>query len=258
MDLTLKFSQREEQKMSDVLMKMLSLKCRCTIDTKEGILSIIGMDDDNIEGYEKLIDSIDENFNIEFIEIIPVEEKTENLAQEKDLNLTEECVTYTDDVYDEYANESSKIITEDSNQKNEADESVEESKKDSMENYLAEFLKEYLEKIDSSKEIRPQIITFLRDIGFTKIENENHAHNKIIIDAMEASWGPWHTITISKIATYMHKNLGIKEDYMIKVMKDEFKEWIENYPEIKEKYPRMSFVVLLKVLSKKYKEEHKK
>lgn len=309
MDLTLEITKKENQSMANLLMQMCSLKCRSKLDTREGRLSIIGMDDENIEGYEDIIDAIDKTFDIISIDIVPAEEKTEILAEEKSSSFAKEDFSSDDEVYDDYLNEirendkpdeeesekeenlaeplsftedtlentkldekedtlesvesngsegTSEIIIEDSNHKNDEDESSKESKKDTMEDYMAEFLKEYLEKIDGSKEIRPQIIDFLRDIRFSKIEDENQIDNKIIICAMENAYASWHTITISKIVTCVHKDLGIKEDYMVKVMKDEFKKWLQNYPEIKEKYPRMSFVVLLKVLSREYKKNRRK
>jgi len=68
MNLTLTVNKKESTNMSSLVKQMCSLKCRINVDSINGNISIIGIDDDNVES---VIDAISETFDITDIDIAP-------------------------------------------------------------------------------------------------------------------------------------------------------------------------------------------
>lgn len=106
MDLKLKITQKENANMSGLLKQMCGLKCRIKVDIKEGDLSITGMDDDSIE---KVIDCIDETFNIVSIDIVPTIEVQEPIYTEESLEIAK--IKFSDEEVENQANKLMKIIS---------------------------------------------------------------------------------------------------------------------------------------------------
>jgi|GEM_PF-5481234 len=106
---------------------------------------------------------------------------------------------------------------------------------------IEEIVGKYLDKINYKYDLENQIITFLNEI---KMNQTSEMIQFFIVTCN------MQTITYEKVFL----ELGIdKEQKMIKKKLDEnFKEWINNYPQVKERYPHISLVTLLKVFSKRY------
>lgn len=68
MNLTLQVTKRESTNMSSLVKQMCSLKCRINVDSLNGKISIVDMDDDNVES---VIDAINEAFDIIGVDIVP-------------------------------------------------------------------------------------------------------------------------------------------------------------------------------------------
>lgn len=68
MKLTLQVTKRENKNMSSLVKQMCSLKCRINVDSLNGKISIVDMDDDNVES---VIDAINEAFDIIGVDIVP-------------------------------------------------------------------------------------------------------------------------------------------------------------------------------------------
>lgn len=68
MDLTLQVTKKESTNMSSLVKQMCSLKCRINVDLLSGRISIIDMDDENVES---VIDAINEVFDITSVDIVP-------------------------------------------------------------------------------------------------------------------------------------------------------------------------------------------
>lgn len=68
MNLTLQVTKRESTNMSSLVKQMCSLKCRINVDSLNGKISIVDMDDDNVES---VIDAINEAFDIIAVDIVP-------------------------------------------------------------------------------------------------------------------------------------------------------------------------------------------
>lgn len=61
MNLTLTVTKRESTIMSSLVKQMCSLKCRINVDSANGNISIVDMDDNNVES---IIDAISEAFEM--------------------------------------------------------------------------------------------------------------------------------------------------------------------------------------------------
>lgn len=68
MDLTLQVTKKESMNMSSLVKQMCSLKCRINVDLLSGRISIVDMDDENVES---VIDAINEAFDITSVDIVP-------------------------------------------------------------------------------------------------------------------------------------------------------------------------------------------
>lgn len=68
MNLTLQVTKKESTNMSSLVKQMCSLKCRINVDSLNGKISIVDMDDDNVES---VIDAINEAFDIIGVDIDP-------------------------------------------------------------------------------------------------------------------------------------------------------------------------------------------
>lgn len=86
MNVNLKVTKKEGANMSNIITQMCRYKCSVNMDLANNAISIVGIDDDNIEN---LLDSIGENFEFSEVEIIPAEE-TEQPKQTEIVSETEE------------------------------------------------------------------------------------------------------------------------------------------------------------------------
>ena len=118
------------------------------------------------------------------------------------------------------------------------------TKKISAEEYVTELLKSSIEKLDKTKPIQEQIETFLDDIGFKSNE-------KIIRQSFMAACEV-KKVGYESILLQLHNvSPNVREEIIKSIMREEFNKWLALYPELKEKYPKISFMVLLKVFAKR-------
>lgn len=114
----------------------------------------------------------------------------------------------------------------------------------SVEKFVESIVKNALEKLDETKPIREQVETFLDEINFSEKSN-------FIIESFVVAC-EMKKITYENITAELHKKdypyVNVKQ-----VMRACFKKWLENYPGAQEKYPVISFIILLKVFAKKMK-----
>lgn len=120
------------------------------------------------------------------------------------------------------------------------------TKKPSAEDYLATRLASSLENLDKSKPIEEQIDIFLNSIGF---QTNERIIKQSFVAACEVRKIGYENIIRFLCNVYPK----VREKIIKATIKDEFKKWLAQYPEAKEKYPKISFMVLLKVFARKMK-----
>lgn len=203
--------------------------------------------DDYAEKLSEKYGDVDNDDNMLFDDLgeIPVEETsgesvTEAPAEETSGGSTAE--TPVEEGSGESTKESptSDSSTEDVNE----DKPSNNTKKPSVEDYMAELLASSLASLDKSKPIVEQIDMFLNGIGF---QTNEKIIKQSFVAACEVKKVGYESI-ILELRNVYPKN---REEIIKATMREEFKKWLTMYPEAKEKYPKISFMVLLKVFAKK-------
>ncbi len=215
MDIILNVTKKESNHMAGLLKLICSLKCRCKVNTEEGIVSIVGMPDSYIE---PVIDAVDAVFEIITADIVPTEESSNPVfLQEKPVVFEEQFPSIENETskeVEEVDNEENtgnlNMASEEKNaEKEEKKTSLKSERKITLEEYLESLLKDSLEKIDSSKDKEEQIGEFLKNIGFQK---EQDVICQDVIHQAFLSACSIDKITISNIAIKISNNLtSLKE-----------------------------------------------
>ena len=120
------------------------------------------------------------------------------------------------------------------------------SRKDqpTREEFIIEQISDAVATLDRSKEPKAQVDSFMEAIGFSK-------EDKIIRSAFLASCVVKRVTMDSVLLEVCNSNPNIKEEVINSSLKISFNKWLEdNYPMIKEKYPKISIISLLKVFVK--------
>lgn len=190
--------------------------------------------DDYAEKLSEKYGDVDNDDNMLFDDLgeIPGEETagesaTETSVEEGSGESTEESPT-------------SDSSTEDVNE----DKPSNNTKKPSAEDYVAELLASSLASLDKSKPVVEQIDMFLNGIGF---QTNEKIIKQSFVAACEVKKVSYESIILELRNVYPK----IREEIIKATMREEFKKWLTMYPEAKEKYPKISFMVLLKVFAKK-------
>jgi len=148
------------------------------------------------------------------------------------------------------AEETSSEVVGDTSTSDSSNEDVNEgkssndTKKPSAEDYVAELLASSLANLDKSKPIEEQIEMFLNGIGF---QTNEKIIKQSFVAACEVKKVGYESIILELRNVYPK----IREEIIKATMREEFKKWLTLYPEAKEKYPKISFMVLLKVFARK-------
>lgn len=119
-----------------------------------------------------------------------------------------------------------------------------DTKKPSAEDYVAELLASSFANLDKSKLVEEQIEMFLNGIGFQT--NEKIIKQSFVV-ACKVKKVSYESIILELRNVYPK----IREEIIKETMREQFKKWLTLYPEAKEKYPKISFMVLLKVFARK-------
>lgn len=102
------------------------------------------------------------------------------------------------------------------------------------------------DKLDSSKSVEEQLDSFLTDIGMPKSE-------KILKQSFVIACDIQKTITYEIIIHELHKMYpNVNNDIIKASLKDNFKKWLKNYPDLAKKCPKISLMVLLKAFAKRF------
>lgn len=151
-----------------------------------------------------------------------------------------------DDTDDAIGEETSDVVAnETANEENSGEGNTSKDvKKISVEDYVAELLAVPLANLDKSKPIMEQVDMFLDCIGFQTTE-------KIIKQSFVVACEDEKVTYKSIILELRNVYPEISEKSIKETMREEFKKWLTLYPEAKEKYPKISFMVLLKVFARK-------
>ena len=100
------------------------------------------------------------------------------------------------------------------------------------------------DKLDSSKPIQEQIDSFIADIGIPANEKMLRQTFVIACDIKK--------ITYENVIFELHKMYPTANEDMLKAsLKKSFKKWLEQYPELAEKCPKLSLMSVLKVFAKR-------
>lgn len=102
-----------------------------------------------------------------------------------------------------------------------------------------------LDKLDSSKPIKEQLDSFLSDIDMPA--------NEVIVQSFIIACNI-DKITYGCILCELDKSFSyLRRKRFNRVLKETFKIWLEKYPTLQEKFPRVSFMTMLKLFSKRFK-----
>lgn len=117
------------------------------------------------------------------------------------------------------------------------------TQKPSAEDYIAELLASSLANLDKSKSVEEQTDKFLNCIAFQS--NEKIIKQSFIV-ACEVKKIGYESIILELRNVYPN----IKEENIKAILREEFNKWLTLHPDVKEKYPKISFMVLLKVFAR--------
>lgn len=114
----------------------------------------------------------------------------------------------------------------------------------SAEDYLAAIVANALNSLDKSKPVEEQIDGFLDAIGLSK--SERIVRNSFVVACIVKKVG-YESIILELHNTFPQ----FKEESIKATLKDEFKKWLTEHPDVKEKYPKVSIMALLKIFARK-------
>lgn len=135
-------------------------------------------------------------------------------------------------------------ISEETADKNDANTLAEgNTGKLSVYDYLTSLISDSLNNLDKSISAEEQIDTFLCSIGFP---NNESVVKKAFVVASDIKKITYENIVLALVGVYPDsETINIKS-----TLQSEFNKWIVNYPELKEKYPTVSIITLIKVFAK--------
>ena len=113
-----------------------------------------------------------------------------------------------------------------------------------VEKALLESFGSAFDKLDPSKPIQEQIDSFITDIGIPTGEKMLRKTFVIAYDIKK--------ITYENVILELHKMYPtVNEDIIKASLKESFKKWLEQYPELAEKCPKLSLMSVLKAFAKR-------
>ena len=101
------------------------------------------------------------------------------------------------------------------------------------------------DNLDYSKKVEEQIESFLNIIGMDTTERMVTESFIIACDIKK--------INYENVLLRLHEQFpAVKEEIIKKILKESFKIWLEKYPTLAEKYPKISFMAVLRVFAKRF------
>ena len=127
------------------------------------------------------------------------------------------------------------------------------TKKHNTEDILQEVIGFALDKIDSSKKVDDQVENFLADIGMVSTEKMIIQSFIIACDIKKDAYANVKRITYATVSHRLREKFP-EEDYSFidNALKEAFKDWLEKYPTLAEKCPKISIMSMLKLFAKKF------
>lgn len=102
-----------------------------------------------------------------------------------------------------------------------------------------------LEKLDRTKTVEEQVETFLTDIGMATTERMVTQSFVIACDIKK--------INYENVILELHNMFPkVKEDIIKSILKENFKKWLDEHPELVESCPKISLMAVLKVFAKRF------
>lgn len=113
------------------------------------------------------------------------------------------------------------------------------------ESALLDVIGNALEKLNRTKKVEEQVEFFLTDIGMTTTERMVTQSFVIACNIKK--------INYESVILELHNMFPkVKEDIIKSVLKENFKKWLEQYPELVESCPKISLMTVLKVFAKRF------
>lgn len=137
------------------------------------------------------------------------------------------------------------VGTSDDTTTNKVEQSENPTKKYNVEDTLQEVIGFAFDKLDPSKKVEDQVEKFLADIGM--VSNEKLIPQSFVIacDIKKIKYG--------NVILRLHEEFPEMNEETIKnTLKETFKCWLEKYPTLAEKCPKISIMAILKLFAKKF------
>lgn len=218
--LTFKVKDKSEISLLDLIKTINQLTCRIKLDFENNFVIAENLSNSEID---TIIDLINSHYTILSIDIDNSDTVSTILQPESKISSPEANSNETD----------SEIIA--------SDEKTNTSNK--LENALLENLGDAFDKLDPSGDIEDQINSFIKEIGFP--EDDPLIKHSFVIACNLVK------ITYENVIYKLHEVFTELQETTIKYrLKEFFKEWMSKHPEL-EDYPRMSFMIVLKVFVKR-------
>ena len=113
------------------------------------------------------------------------------------------------------------------------------------ESALLEVIGFAFEKLDSSKKVEDQVESFLTDIGMTTTERMVTQSFIIACNIKK--------INYENVMNGLHENFPkVKKEIIKCILKEAFKNWLNKYPTLAKKCPKISLMAILKIFAKKF------
>lgn len=241
--LTFKVSSPKNSSLVSLLKDLNKISCRILIDFENEFVTAKNINDSMIED---IIDLINNYYNISRIYIDNTfEQETEESSisdKTKDVEKAIKSETHDDTQLSvsDFQSQNPKIKSE------EIVKSETSSKKvNNEETALLEIIGFAFDKLDSSKNVIEQVKPFLIDIGMVTTENLVTQAFIIACDTKK--------INYENIILRLHKKFPQIDEKTIKnTIRKTFKNWLDKYPTLAEKCPKISLMAILKIFAKKF------
>lgn len=128
---------------------------------------------------------------------------------------------------------------------NKAEQSPNPAKKYNVEDTLQEVIGFAFDKLDPSKNVEDQVENFLTDIGM--VSNEKMITQSFVI-ACDIKKIKYDNVIFKLHEVFPEMN----EETIKNTLKETFKYWLEKYPTLAEKCPKISIMAILKLFAKKF------
>lgn len=223
--ITFKVSSQKEGSVVSLIKEVNKISCRLYLDLENGYVTVENVSDTMFDAVIELVD------NYYTILGVDIDNTFEENTEKQVAPVIEDSTT---DTTDDAVDETNAIKTKTPAKKVGGEESA-----------LLEVIGFAFDKLDSSKKVEEQIESFLNDIGMTT--TERMVTNSFII-ACDIK-----KINYENVLLGLHELFPtVKEEIIKNILKEAFKNWLDKYPTLAEKCPKISLMAVLKVFAKRF------